>query len=532
MSDERLNFVYLRLSKEDGDVADGYSEESQSIASQRSCIRQYRRAHPDLPAHFEELVDDGYSGTHFERPGIKKLLNLVEMGRVGTIIVRDLSRFARNYLEAGHYLEFVFPAHDVRFISINDGYDSSEYSETTAGLQVAIKNLINQMYSSDISRKIKSSVDMKKLSGEYVYGTAPYGYRKGSEKNTIVVDERAALVVKRIFSMACSGKTITEICRTLNSEGVETPSVYLAAVRGKYKSRSFWTYESVRNILSNRIYTGDTEPFKSHVVRVGSDRVKQIPEAERIIIPDTHEAIITREIFFQSKQVIKSNVKSPPQGKSSVLSTYLVCGCCGNKLAKGKKQNKTFLCSSARYNPDSECAKIRCGEEKMKKILLRAIKQQCMMMEANIKLTRTAAKKQRSETETLKSELKSQLRLIDSVQSEKMKLYEDFVGGKVSKEDYLSQKIGLNQKEQSAKMQIALLEEKIGTMELDQVQEKDISDENNMLDRLMAITELDEALMQELVKKIIVFPDGSISIVWNFRDTLETADKTLIGCYS
>ena len=190
MPDERRNFVYLRLSKEDGDVADGISEESQSIASQRSCIEQYRSNHPELD-DFEEIVDDGYSGTHFDRPGIKKLLALVDRDAVGTIIVRDLSRFARNYLEAGHYLEFVFPAHNVRFISINDGYDSDEYGEATAGLHIAIKNLINQMYSSDISRKIKSAVDIKKLNGEFVYGTAPYGYKKGSERNKIVVDEKA-----------------------------------------------------------------------------------------------------------------------------------------------------------------------------------------------------------------------------------------------------------------------------------------------------------------------------------------------------
>ena len=204
MQDDRLNFIYLRLSKEDGDIADGTNEESQSIGSQRACIRQYRLSHPDLPDHFGELVDDGYSGTHFDRPGIRKLMRLVETGRVGTIIVRDLSRFARNYLEAGHYLEFVFPAHDVRFISINDGYDSAEYGEATAGLHVAIKNLLNQMYSRDISRKIKSSVDLKKLSGEFIYGTAPYGYKKGPQKNTIVIDDEAALVVKKIFSMACA----------------------------------------------------------------------------------------------------------------------------------------------------------------------------------------------------------------------------------------------------------------------------------------------------------------------------------------
>lgn len=530
MSDSKLNFEYMRLSLEDGDVATGKAEESQSIASQRICIRQYRRERADLQMmRFEEVVDDGYSGTHFERPGIKRIMQLVEMGRVGTIIVRDLSRFARNFLEAGYYLEFVFPAHDVRFISINDGYDSAEYGESTAGLHISIKNLVNQMYSQDISRKIKSAVDLKKMNGEFVYGTAPYGYKKGAEKNTIVIDEEAAWVVKKIFDLACSGKTVTEICRYLNDSGISTPSMYLAAVRGKYKIRSFWTYESVRNILSNRIYTGDTEPYKSHVVRVGSDRVKQIPEAERIVIPETHEAIVSRETFFQSRQIIKSNVKTPSKGKASVLSSYIVCGCCGNKLSKGKKQNKTFLCASARYNPESGCKDVRCDEEKTKAILLRSLKQQCMMMEAHVKMIRSAAKHHRSESDGLKADLRFQRRLVEGAQTAKMELYEDFLGGKYTREDYLKKKSELNEKEQSAGMQIALIDEKLKAIASVHSQSEAASEEESMISKYTNITELDDDLMRELVKKIVVYPDGSINIVWNFRDMMQEPDASQVG---
>ena len=150
----------------------------------------------------------------------------VATGRVGMLIVRDLSRFSRDYLEAGHYLEYVFPYHNVRFVSINDDYDSLRFGELTGGLELAIKNLVNQMYSKDISRKIKSAVDLKKLSGEYVYGTAPYGYKKGEVRNTIVVDDKASGVVQDIFNWAASGITVTEIAKKLNALGVTTPSVY------------------------------------------------------------------------------------------------------------------------------------------------------------------------------------------------------------------------------------------------------------------------------------------------------------------
>lgn len=200
MQDNRIDAYYLRLSLEDGDVAEGNAEESCSIASQRMCMNQFLEAHKELGGDFREFSDDGYSGTNMERPGIQRLLRLVEQGAVRTIIVRDLSRFARNYLEAGHYLEFIFPAYGVRFISINDRYDSDDYGENPAGLELAIRNLINEMYSRDISRKIKSAVDMKKRNGEFVYGTAPFGYKKGEQKNTIVVDDEAAITVKRILS--------------------------------------------------------------------------------------------------------------------------------------------------------------------------------------------------------------------------------------------------------------------------------------------------------------------------------------------
>ena len=168
-----MNIYYLRLSKEDGDDESGTVEESCSIQSQRLCIRKFLDSNGFDSDSFAEFVDDGCSGTSMNRPGMNKLLTLVESGKVKTIVVRDLSRFARNYLEAGHYLEFVFPAYNVRFISINDGFDSKSLGETTGGLELAIRNLINQMYSKDISRKIKSSVYMKKLYGEFVYGTAP-----------------------------------------------------------------------------------------------------------------------------------------------------------------------------------------------------------------------------------------------------------------------------------------------------------------------------------------------------------------------
>lgn len=205
-------------------------------------------------------------------------------------------------------MEYVFPYYGVRVISINDHFDSWIAVDSSGGLEVALKNLMNECYSRDISRKISSAVHVKKMSGEYCYGAVPFGYKKGGKKNTIVPDQETADIVRYIFSLACEGNTISQIAKRLNMEQVITPSKYLA--RPNYKVVERWGYESVRNILSNRIYIGDTEGYKSHVVKVGSNQVKLIPEDERLVIKNTHEALVSRGDYQKAKEVVKSNVKS------------------------------------------------------------------------------------------------------------------------------------------------------------------------------------------------------------------------------
>lgn len=515
-----MDFYYSRLSKEDGDVEDGSAEESFSIASQRACIQRYIRANFPPETAFEEISDDGFSGTNMNRPGIQKLLRLVEAGKVRTIIVRDLSRLARNYLEAGHYLEFVFPLYDVRFISINEQFDSQKLGETTGGLELAIRNLINEMYSKDISRKIKSVVDIKKLNGEYVYGTAPYGYKKGEKKNTIVIDEDAAIVVKKIFTWAAAGITITQIAGRLNEASVTTPSVYLASVRGKYKTRSFWTFESVRNILSNRIYTGDTEPFKSHVVRVGSNRVKQIPPEERQIIPNTHEEIVSREMFYQAQMTIKSVKKSRAASPPNPLTSLLVCGCCGNRLVKGKATNKNWLCASARYQSDMECAHVRANDETLKGIVLRAIIMQCKILDAKIQKVISTSGGTKDKRQLLQVEKKKMHRQLDKLQATKMQYYEDYVRGDLSKDDYLIQRGETAEKENELKLQMQMVEQKLSELEVQMgAMQKQIS-EVSQFTKFQDVTELTPKLAKELIKRILVYPNEKMRIEWNFSDEI------------
>lgn len=521
MLSEKMDISYLRLSLEDDDVASGETRESCSIGSQRLCIKEYVRNHADVPTALTEFVDDGYSGTSMDRPAMTRIIQLVTMRKVRTIIVRDLSRFARNYLEAGHYLEYVFPSYDVRFISINDNYDSAKIkSGDPAALQLAIRNLLNDLYSKDISRKIKSAVDLKKLNGEYVYGQAPYGYKKGKLKNTIEVDEEAAIVVRRIFQLAKQGVTVTQIAQKMNEEKVLTPSVYLASVRGKYKTRDFWTFESVRNILINRIYTGDTVPFKSRVVRIGSNRVKMIPEEEQIVLPDTHEAVISRETYYQARSVIKTNKKTKTGAAPNVFSGYLVCGCCGNKLSKGRPTNKNWLCATARYTEETECKAIRLNEAMMKEKLLTAVQLQCNLADAKLKQTRHEQDKTQEEIDSLTWELKQKQRNLDENASRLMELLEDYYAGKHSKEVFLAKKEELKVKKDVLTESIRKIEEQISSLKAEKRNHLLVEDEVNKLNKHGQITELDTYLMKELVKEIRVYPGNAVQIIWNFADTI------------
>ena len=521
MLSEKMDISYLRLSLEDDDVASGETRESCSIGSQRLCIKEYVRNHADVPTALTEFVDDGYSGTSMDRPAMTRIIQLVTMRKVRTIIVRDLSRFARNYLEAGHYLEYVFPSYDVRFISINDNYDSAKIkSGDPAALQLAIRNLLNDLYSKDISRKIKSAVDLKKLNGEYVYGQAPYGYKKGKQKNTIEIDEEAAIVVRRIFQLAKQGVTVTRIAQKMNEEKVLTPSVYLASVRGKYKTRDFWTFESVRNILINRIYTGDTVPFKSRVVRIGSNRVKMIPEEEQIVLPDTHEAIISRETYYQARSVIKTNKKTKTGAAPNVFSGYLVCGCCGNKLSKGRPTNKNWLCATARYTEETECKAIRLNEAMMKEKLLTAVQLQCNLADAKLKQTRHEQDKTQEEIDSLTWELKQKQRNLDENASRLMELLEDYYAGKHSKDVFLAKKEELKVKKDVLTENIRNIEEQIYSLKAEKRNHLLVEDEVNKLNKHGQITELDTYLMKELVKEIRVYPGNAVQIIWNFADTI------------
>ncbi len=491
---DKIGICYLRLSVED--AAQG---ESNSITSQRKCVQQFLQEHSELGENFEELVDDGYSGTSMNRPGMNRLLQMVERNLVHTIIVRDLSRFARDYVQAGLYLERIFPDQGVRFISVNDNFDTAQLSY---GMDFAIRNLLNQLYSRDLSKKIRSVIDDKKRRGEYVFGAVPYGYQKDGK--SIKIDPPAALIVQSIFQWAADGITVTQIAQKLNANGVPTPSAYLAKYRGNYPVRRNWTFDSVRNILNNRTYTGDTVVFRSHVKKVGSKAVTAIPEEQQEIVENTHEPIIDRALYENARSVMKGRKKSKPSAKNHPLTSLPICACCGNRLSKGR--GKVWRCTSARYAMDTDCQKVQIEDTVLQDILLRAIENQCQLADARLKEQKGSA----SEETRFADLLREQNQLLRQYQKKKLENYESYVDGKLTKEEFLKEKARLSAQEEEIHAQISLLEQRI------EERKQPKSTQPEPLLPKTPIKSLTPELTHSLIHQITVFPNHTIQIHWSF----------------
>ena len=288
--------LYMRLSKDDGKI------ESSSISNQRKILKRY--AEENCFDIYKEYIDDGYSGTSFDRPAWNKMITDIENGSINTVMVKDLSRIGRDYIISGQYTEIYFPSKGVRLIAVNDGYDSfGGFSD-----MIPFRNVLNEMYARDISRKIRSSLHSKMLEGSFIGNFAPYGYKKDeNNKNHLIIDNASAEIVKRIFEYAYSGLRPTEIAEMLNKENVLTPKEYrkYGFIKGYVKDKLMWRASTVCKIISNEVYIGSVVQGKSKKVSFKSDVMIRNPKNEWIKSENRHEAIIDRETFEKISEARK-----------------------------------------------------------------------------------------------------------------------------------------------------------------------------------------------------------------------------------
>lgn len=372
---------YYRLSIEDDDI----KAESNSITNQRLLIKRYIAEHLVF-ADYEycEFYDDGISGTTMNRPGMQAMLTQIRQNKIRCVIVKDLSRFSRDYIELGTYMEQIFPFMGIRFISIAEHYDSQNYIGKTADLDIGFQSLLADFYCKDISEKVKSSVMAKKNQGRYATGSTPFGYKKNeSDPNELLIVQEEADVIRYIFALSLSGKDLTQICKVLNDEKILTPLEFKNLRKRQNRKelrqeRKYWQQGTVRNILTNESYIGNMVYNKSVQAEVGGSRTIVKPREEWKVFENHHPAIVSREVFddvqvkyFRRKAVDRKPILYALKGK-------VCCKYCGRrlkimKLAGGKL---FYYCPNQKLNSDNECVSESISNEVLERIVLKEIKVQ------------------------------------------------------------------------------------------------------------------------------------------------------------
>ena len=360
--------IYTRLSKDDGD-----KPESDSIGNQKALIRDFLKDHPEIQAASEK-ADDGYSGVNFERPGFKEMMEEIRAGSVDCVVVKDLSRFGRNYIEAGNYIERVFPFIGVRFIAVNDSYDSADRSQSDS-LIIPFKNLINDAYCKDISVKIRTPLDIKRKKGEFIGAFAAYGYLKDpKDHNKLIVDTFASEVVRAIFRWKLEGMSQGDIAGKLNAQGVLCPMEYKLSLGMKVQTnfranrKAAWSWSSVSRILTNEIYTGVLVQGKVSTPNYKVKKFMEKDESEWIRVEQSHEAIIDEDTFRVAQEILKKDIRrGPGRGRVYPLSGYLVCADCGQSMIRksavsGGKKYFYYVCSGHKAKNECRSHSIREGE--------------------------------------------------------------------------------------------------------------------------------------------------------------------------
>lgn len=430
--------LYIRLSKED--ESDGPSA---SVTNQQSLLREF--AEQNALAVHDTYIDDGWSGTDFDRPNFRRMLTDIEAGRVNMVITKDLSRLGRDYILTGHYMERYFPEHAVRYISLLDGVDTGV--ESSANDITPFRAIMNDMYAKDISKKIKSVKHDKQRKGEFIGGKPVFGYRKHpTEKNKIVIDENAAPIVRRVFGLALQGISCRQIAVQLNAEHIPTPAVYAGLTprhQGVYSGK--WSSERIADMLKNETYIGNMVQGRSRKISYKSKKcVRQAPEAW-LIVENTHEAIIDKETFAKVNRLLASRRHTRSRTYDFPLKGLIFCRECGYPLAVINRKNAAgedvlyLICRTyQRFGRAGACTAHTVKEKTVSDAVIAKVSEVCRAYSDLAELQNLAeatlnealnATKQAAEGQALN-------RRIDNLSANIDKMYLDKLNGLLADEDF------------------------------------------------------------------------------------------------
>lgn len=549
---------YIRLSSEDLDVDGGQKEESVSVTAQRQLISAFISEHTEFNGLLvKEFVDDGFSGTNFDRPAFQRMMEEAKQGRFSIIIVKDLSRFGRDHLGVGNYLERILPILQIRLIAINDGYDSAGLDGMTGGMSVALHNIINAMYSRDLSSKVKSAQRTRAERGEYIASMPTFGYIKDpQDKHHLIIDDEAAEIVRLVFELVASGKKKGEIIAYLNSNGIKTPAEYKAEhgirkLSASYTGIRMWDNASINYIVRNECYIGVTVWNKSGAQRPGSRKQIKKDQSEWIRVEGTHEPIVTKELFDKANAEIAKNHRNRGEVRKPVTRKPLfICPYCNHALRMTTKK-KSYVCREAARSGIDGCKTVHADRQKLEDTIAelvntmlalvdepkggkdrksgkyqnRVIIQNRMELQENVVTLaehgdsfmagRSVSENGRYDMEKISICLKQIEQERIRVKSEKLKIHTDYRSDRLSKDEYLSAyekivgRLSVLDKETDALKDMQELLEKEQTGRKEEVER---------LKQAACIKEFDKAKLLTVIDRVLVYDNEHIEVKWKCRD--------------
>ncbi len=509
LKENRITALYCRLSQDDGREG-----ESNSIVNQKALLNEYARK-----THFKNLqffVDDGYSGTTFDRPAFREMEKMIENGEIGTVIVKDMSRLGRNYLQVGMYTDIVFPENDVRFIAINDNVDSAVQTEFD---MTPIRNFCNELYARDTAKKIKSTFKMKGESGKHLTTNLPFGYIKDKDdKDKWLIDEPAAIVVRKIFDLCANGFGPLQIAKRLRAEEILIPTAYYAQRDGKlYERDPFnWDQKTVAGILERAEYLGHTVNFKTTSKNYKSKKRIQNPPEKQLIFKNTHPAIISDELFETVQKIREGKRRPTATGKMSLLSGKVICADCKSKLhyctTNGFEARQDFFtCANYRSNMGS-CSAHYIRNVTLCNMVFKHIKKMLVYVQ-QFEETFVRDQMERLDNAMAMSISKAKVDVVtlrrrdEDLNTLFKRLYEDIVSGRITAERFDMLASEYEQEQKELKVKIAELEDLI---EKGETQTKDLKQLLANVRKYTDPQELTAQMVNDLVDKIIVHaPDKS-----------------------
>lgn len=516
--------IYIRLSKED--LKKG-KDDSNSVKNQRDLLNDFYRRNIDEFESITEYVDDGHTGTDANREDFQRLLADVMSGKINCVIVKDLSRFARNYSDAGSLIDNLFVQMGVRFISLAENVDSYKNPDSVSNIIVPITNVMNDNYCYQTSKKIRQVFDYKRRNGQYIGAFAPYGYVKHpKDKHRLIVDPDAAENVKLIFTMLIQGSSKRAIALYLNEHGVPSPSAYKVQKGLPVSTRGYddpmWGARMIHSILTNPTYTGDLAQGRSRVKSYKVHQIEAVPRGEWVEVAGTHEAIIDYETFDKVQALLQRDTRTSPKGREvHLFSGFLKCADCGRAITRcvGKNNNVYYSCSTYKNRSRTACTMHSIKHERLEAAVLFAVQHQVHLAVSYSEIVTqiNSAPIKKSQSYRLDELIAAKERELTKITRYKQSLYQDWKDGEITQQEYRDMKADYER--QTSDISAVLTRLNAERAEL----ANGVDNEHPALVAFMKyqnIEALNREILVELVDYIKVYENGNISVKFKFADEL------------